>query len=253
MDYINSYLKMSNAADEIRAGTYKQSSSRNNSLVSRREPTRLEDDELDPLGIATGYLTSIKDMFSEEENLEGIKEYLSEKDMGGLESSLRPYSREDSYRDTGLMDDPEFNIQLERLLEKYPNLSKSEVFRIIGKESSNNPRAVNEDSGAVGLFQFIPEVAAELGFTPEEILDMAPAEQLRVYEKYLDRWNYSGKNSLAIMQAAPSYANKSPDTVVYKKGSKAWEQNPGWRPDDGGDITIKSINDFYGNYGRPSS
>lgn len=160
--------------------------------------------------------------------------------------TIRPRGREDFYKDTGLTEDPEFMVQLNRMKEKYPSLSESELFRVIQGESAFNPKAVNKDSNAVGLFQFIPKVAAELGFTPEDILSMAPAEQLKVYEKYLDKWNYTGENSLAIMQAAPAYANASEDTVVYKRGSKAWEQNPGWRPSDDGDITVGSINDYYG-------
>lgn len=158
---------------------------------------------------------------------------------------VRPKGRDDYYVETGLMEDPAFVQELERLQEKYPGLTRSEIFRTIQGESAFNPRAQNKDTNAAGLFQFIPSTAAELGYTTDDILSMEPAEQLRLYDKYLERWNYKGGNSLGIMQAAPAFANASEDTVVYKKGSKAWEQNPGWRPKSGGDITVASINAYY--------
>lgn len=253
MEYINSYLKLANAADEIlsRQGT---SSRRvdSSSLVPRRDPSsgRKKLEELDAETVATGYMASIKDTFSEEEEMARIKSYLQEQGLAVVEQAdedtPRPRAREDFYEDTGLTEDPEFMLQLKRMQEKFPSLTESELFRVIKGESAFNPKAMNKDTNAAGLFQFMPKVAAELGFTTQDILSMAPAEQLKVYEKYLDRWNYSGKNSLAIMQAAPAYANASDDTVIYKKGSKAWKLNPGWRPANGGDITVKSINDYYG-------
>jgi hypothetical protein len=48
------------------------------------------------------------------------------------------------------------------------------------------------------------------------------------------------------MQAAPAYANKGDSYEVYAYGTKAWEQNKGWR-DDSGKITVSSINDYYKN------
>lgn len=158
----------------------------------------------------------------------------------------RPQAREDIVPEV-LKSDPEFEKQINRLVEKY-GFSKSEIYKIIQGESSFNPRAQNK-SGATGLFQLMPESAAEIGWTTEEIKDMEPAEQVKVYEQYLDRWGYSGNNSLAIMQAAPAFADASSDTVVYKKGSAAWKQNPGWRPANGGDITVGSINEYYRKQG----
>lgn len=253
MEYINSYLKLTNAADEILARQGQTSKkTKSNGLVSKKTlDDRLESlDSLDPETVVTGYLASIKDTFSEEEEMAKVKDYLANQKTVEVkepsEDTTRPRSREDYYEETGLMEDPEFMAQFDRMKEKFPSLTKSELFRVMKGESAFNPSALNKNTKAAGLFQFIPKVSAELGFTTDDILGMAPAEQLKVYEKYLDKWNYSGENSLAIMQAAPAYANASEDTVVYKKGSKAWEQNPGWRPEDGGDITVGSINKYYG-------
>jgi soluble lytic murein transglycosylase-like protein len=58
------------------------------------------------------------------------------------------------------------------------------------KESSFNPAAVNKQSGAEGLFQFMPETAAELGFDP-----MDPEQAIRGWGSYM-AWlmNHFGGN-----------------------------------------------------------
>jgi hypothetical protein len=116
---------------------------------------------------------------------------------------------------------------------------------VIQGESGFNPTAMNENSRATGLFQFIPSAAETLGTSVEEIRGMPPAEQVRLYEKYLDTYNYDGSNRLGIMQAAPAYADKDQDAVIYDVGSAAWEQNPGWRELNDGPITVRSINTYY--------
>ena len=41
-----------------------------------------------------------------------------------------------------------------------------------------------------------------------------------------------------------AFANRSLSSV-YKSGSPAWKQNPGWRPTSGGDITVADMNNYY--------
>ena len=79
---------------------------------------------------------------------------------------------------------------------------------------------------------------------------MDAGEQMDLYSKYLDRWGYDGTQTLGLLQAAPAFAKSPPETVVYKRGSKAWDQNAGWRSKDAsgkkmGPITVDSINDYY--------
>lgn len=172
-------------------------------------------------------------------------------DTQTVEEAPRPRSRDDggdefkiSEQASGLTSDEAFNNKLVEMEQKYPGLTRSELFRVIKGESAFNPKAQNP-SGASGLFQFIPSVAKELGTSTEAILEMSPAEQLDLYDKYLSRWDYEGQVSLGVMQAAPAFASATPDTVIYKKGSAAWKQNPGWRPAGGGDITVASIDNYY--------
>tara|TARA_R110000803_G_scaffold130034_1_gene197397 strand:+ start:158 stop:907 length:750 start_codon:yes stop_codon:yes gene_type:complete len=142
-----------------------------------------------------------------------------------------------------LSEDAEFTQRIEALADKR-GISSSELYKVIQGESGGNPTAQNK-SGATGLFQFMPATARELGTTTAAVKAMSPSEQVDLYDKYLERWNYSGSNRLGIMQAAPAFANSSPDTVVYGKNSAAWKQNPGWRELNGGDITVRSINSYY--------
>jgi hypothetical protein len=168
-----------------------------------------------------------------------------------VENSYRPRPRSEggdtqslSEQAADLLRDEGFQKKLAEMEEKYPGLTRQELFRTIKGESAFNPTATNP-SGASGLFQIMPTVAKELGTTRDEILKMSPAQQLDLYDKYLSRWDYTGEVSLGVMQAAPAYASAPPTTVVYEEGSAAWRQNPGWRPREGGDITVASINNYY--------
>ena len=179
---------------------------------------------------------AIADMPKPEKELGEIRP--RSRDEGGLDPSLNAQAAK-------LFEDKYFKDNFENLLNKYPQVSRYELLRIIDGESNFNPAARNKDTNASGLFQFTPTVAGELGFTPEEIRDMPASSQLSLYEKYLDKWGYDGSYSLGILQAAPSKRNVSPDTIIYKKGSAAWKQNPGWRDKKTGHITKASIDAYY--------
>jgi hypothetical protein len=142
-----------------------------------------------------------------------------------------------------LMEDTAFMAKLDEMVNKYDGLTHDEVFRTIKGESGGKLSIQNKNSKATGLFQFIPDTAKALGTTVEAIKNMDAREQLELYDQYLEMNEYQG-GSLGIMQAAPAYANADPDEVIYAKGSKAWEQNPGWR-DKTGLITKRSINNYY--------
>lgn len=145
-----------------------------------------------------------------------------------------------------LENDPEFQAEMDRMLERYPGLSRDDIYRVIQGESAYNTAAYNSNSGASGLFQFIPSTAAELGYTTAEIRAMSPAQQLNVYGQYLDRWDYGSgaQTGLGIMQAAPAYGNRPGNFEVYRPGTRAYAQNPGWVGSDGR-ITVNSINAYY--------
>lgn len=143
---------------------------------------------------------------------------------------------------SSLDNDPAFQKQLSTMQAKWPGLTKAKLYNTINGESGFNPKAYNK-SGASGLFQFMPATAKGLGYTTSEIMGKDPAGQLKVYDEYLTANGYNG-GELGIMQAAPAFANASPDTEVYRRGTAAHKQNPGWRGSDGR-ITVRSINAYY--------
>lgn len=234
MDYLQNYLKATKISDEIREGARQGKKVKlKYGLASRKEvkaPAQPSPVELQ--------LQAINDIRMSFDNLD-LGEPVMEKSLG----DVRPRARSDVIPDN-LKSDPSFMSEIKKIAEKQ-GFPESELYRLIQGESAFNPKALNKSSKAAGMFQFIPAVAEELGTTTDDILNMSPTQQLSLYDKYLDRWNYKGTVPLAVMHAAPALANKSPDSVAYKKGSKAWEQNPGWRPKDGGDITLKSITEYY--------
>jgi len=244
MEYRENYMTAKRLAEKIR----QSARGKRRGLASKDE-----DQSYQPFEPGR-YMSMVQQMFADDIGTESISSYL---DSDAPTSSLRPVARDDEPTrplsalealsgDSGLNKDPEFMAAVEGLEEKYPGLDRREIFRVISGESGFNPQAVNKETSAAGLFQFTPEVASELGYSTEEILSMSPEEQVKVYDKYLERWDYNPRNSLGIMQAAPAFAKtRRGEDVVYDKGSKAWEQNPGWRSEGDGPITVDSINRYY--------
>ncbi len=129
------------------------------------------------------------------------------------------------------------------------DLDPAKIRRVMGPESGGSASARNPESGATGLIQFLPSVARGLGTTTDELAGMSSSEQLPYVMKYLsDRGvtSDSPQSDYVLAVAAPAFIGRPAHAVVYRKGTKAWEQNPGWRPADGGDITVGSIQAFYG-------
>jgi hypothetical protein len=151
-----------------------------------------------------------------------------------------------------LADMSDFDLELEgQALEN--DLDPGKIRRIIGPESGGKADARNPKSGATGLIQFLPSIARDLGTSTEELAKMSATEQLPFVMKYLSDRGVTSDSSAedyVMAVAAPAFIGKPPETVVYRKGSKEWEQNPAWRPPGGGDITVDSIGRFYRGGGK---
>lgn len=173
-------------------------------------------------------------------------------EIGGV----TPYvlSGTEKERIAALDSDPEFQSELNRITQKY-GVSREQVYGIIAGESSYDPSVINS-AGYAGFFQFgksaLSDINARNGtnYTTDQISKMTPSQQLRVYDQYLERWNFKNSSGLGIMQAAPGFASKPGNTEVYAVGTKAWQQNPGWRGPDG-KITVDSINAYYNRKNPP--
>jgi hypothetical protein len=135
-------------------------------------------------------------------------------------------------------------------------LNAEAIKRVIQHESGGDPAAVNKDSGATGLIQFMPQTAENLGTTTDELKAMPVEDQVRLVVKYFENAGITAESQpddYALAVAAPAFVGKPDETVVYPKGSKAWEQNTPWRPADGGDITVGSIKAFYSGGGKEAA
>lgn len=245
--YKSFYMQASEMADMIRSGEYKSmrdkmkgssSESTSRGLVSRPQPASVDisPDEEDM-------------MFQMAEMIADLRT-IQEETAPPLESTIRPRSYEEGGEDSTIFQQAEDLLGNEAFVENLQyfkdkhGVSEVELFNIIKGESNFNPKAQNKGTKAAGLFQFIPTTASELGFTVDEIIDMEPAEQLMVYDQYLDRWGYKGEG-LGIMQAAPAFRSAADGDTIYDVGTAAWEANPGWRSGGTGPITKASINNYY--------
>lgn len=140
-----------------------------------------------------------------------------------------------------LKDDTEFMTQLNSMTEKYPGLTEREIFMVAAKESG-----VGTNMGkAKNMFQILKGPAEEAGIDLKKLnASDNMTDHLKALDKYLTRWGYDGEAPLGLVIAAPGYRNASPDTIVYKAGSKEAKANPGWL-DSSGNATVASITEFY--------
>lgn len=177
-------------------------------------------------------------------------------DSASSNTSRRPIPASELERISELDNDAEFQRELSNLQDRY-GVTREQVYGIIAGESSYNPSVIN-NFGYAGFFQMgnsaLTDINARNGtnYTPSSIAAMSPAQQLVVYGQYLDRWNYRNSSGLGIMQAAPAFASRPGNAVVYEQGSLAWQRNPAWRGSDGR-ITVDSINAYYNRRNPPAN
>lgn len=144
-----------------------------------------------------------------------------------------------------LKKDKEFMSELSSLKKEFNGLTDREVFLSGAKESSLNPKAVN-NLGYKGFLQMGKDAAADSGINYENYEKLSIGKQLKEFGKYLRFHKFDpSKHTLGLLLAAPSYKDASPNTVVYKKGSEAAKKNPGWVDSESGNVTVASINNFY--------
>ncbi|EHM3440630.1 transglycosylase SLT domain-containing protein [Salmonella enterica subsp. enterica] len=94
------------------------------------------------------------------------------------------WTEEDAYKNYQMPDALKKNIQNFVNLANYTyQLPKGMMSAIAGKESSWNPLAKNQKSGAAGLFQFIPETAKRYGLSENERYD--PDKETYAAGRYL--------------------------------------------------------------------
>ncbi|HWS55534.1 MAG TPA: penicillin-insensitive murein endopeptidase [Pyrinomonadaceae bacterium] len=95
-------------------------------------------------------------------------------------------------------------------------------------------------SGATGLIQFMPATAKALGTTTAALAQMTAEEQLDYVEKYLRPYRNRMKTVEDAYMAVlyPAAIGKGADHVLFRKGTKVYQQNAGLDINRDGVITV---------------
>lgn len=107
-----------------------------------------------------------------------------------------------------------------------------------------SPSVRNQSSGATGLIQVIETVAGEMGTTTDALANMTSLQQLDYVEKYFKtpwRRKYIHDNmslgDFYLIVFSPAYANDPDSTVMYRRGSSAYEYNKALDVNNDGNLT----------------
>ncbi|HEX8199694.1 MAG TPA: peptidoglycan DD-metalloendopeptidase family protein [Isosphaeraceae bacterium] len=107
---------------------------------------------------------------------------------------------------------------------------------------SFSPRKENPSSHAIGLIQFLPGTAEDLGTSVDALKKMSAVEQLDYVDKYLSQYedDLRDHHDLADVYMAvftPSAIGKDSGATLYRRGQAGYEQNSGLDADKDGRIT----------------
>jgi len=127
------------------------------------------------------------------------------------------------------------------------NIPEEWLLAVIYQESKFNPGVVNyQGSGAIGLIQFMPGTAAELGTTTYALQRMSASRQLDFVYQYLDkvRQRYGEYQSLTDLYLAILYPKaRGADAcyTLFASPARSYRQNSGLDEDKDKRITISDI------------
>ena len=156
-----------------------------------------------------------------------------------------------------ISEDEQF-LEKVRLMSKKLNVKPSELLSMLSKESTTaiDPKAKNQ-SGATGIFQLMynPNDAKQkrYGYTREEFMNLSRAQQMDVYDQYLQDVQKQFKKyprdviDLSLSQLAPALMGAEQNTTIYQEGDPAYSSNKNIDADTDGKITAGEIRDFMMN------
>lgn len=141
---------------------------------------------------------------------------------------------------------PEFVQRVGEIAERL-GVKPEWLLAVMKNESEMAPGAVNPDSGATGLIQFMPDTAEGLGTTTAELGQMSALEQLEYVEKFYapNAGKYSSGEDLYLGTFYPAATGKSDDYNIG--GALVAEQNPIFDLNGNGQITAGEFREYYRN------
>lgn len=126
-------------------------------------------------------------------------------------------------------------------------IPEEDLLRVIQFETAGSfaPDQLSGTSSAVGLIQFMPDTAKDLGTTSKDLALLNRVQQMDFVEKYLSRFKGKMKDFGDIYMAVhfPAAVGKDDDYVVYAKDHeykgrrKAYEANKGMDVNKDGKVT----------------
>ena len=95
-----------------------------------------------------------------------------------------------------------------------------------------DPRTRNRLSGATGLIQFMETTARKLGTTTTELAQKGAEEQLDFVREYFLPYKNRLRTLEDIYMAVlwPAATGRGPNAVLFRRGTRAYLQNSGFRP-----------------------
>lgn len=133
-------------------------------------------------------------------------------------------------------------------------MDPNHLMAIMSFESGLRTDAVNPQSGATGLIQFMPETARGLGTTVEQLAQMSPEQQLdyvaKYFEPYKGRLNTIEDAYMAVLY--PAAIGKGSEHTLFSQGTIEYQQNSGLDLNRDGRVTVgeatKLVRDRLGDY-----
>jgi hypothetical protein len=121
------------------------------------------------------------------------------------------------------------------------------LMTIFYKESRVNPQAVNSQSGATGLIQFLPSTANRLGTSTTQLRTMTAQQQLYYVKKYFDPYKGKLNNVYDTYFAVfyPKAIGKADGTILFSTGSTAYAQNKSLDQDKNGNVTVLDVKKWF--------
>ncbi|MEO1448666.1 MAG: lytic transglycosylase domain-containing protein [Bacteroidota bacterium] len=134
-------------------------------------------------------------------------------------------------------------VEIAALLEIPPAWLMTVIYAESGFKASV---ANHKGSGAIGLIQFMPGTATDLGVNPERLRHMTASQQLEYVYAYLDqvRVRYGPYQSLTDLYLAILYPKARGQDVcytLYAKPSINYRQNAGLDENKDSRVTIRDI------------